>query len=165
LIDTSPQCVKNVAHDYEEEKTMVDFREKFSAYRASKKVLIWSWVGVAALTMVIGFTWGGWVTGGSATERAETAAEKAVAALAADVCFNRFMAAPDAQASLAAFNEESAYSRAKYVEEGGWTTLGGRDKPIRGASKLCADQLADAKVPAPAATVGTPLAAAEAVVN
>lgn len=149
---------------------MANFMEKFSAYRASKKVLIWSWVGVAALTMVVGFTWGGWVTGGSATERAETAAQDAVAALAADVCFDKFMAAPDMQANLAAFNEESVYSRSNYIADGGWTTLGDSDKPVSGASRLCAEQLAEVKVP-PAATtpvaeaVEAPIGADETAVN
>ncbi|MHA6692694.1 hypothetical protein [Devosia sp. A449] len=130
---------------------MADFREKFGSYQASKKVLFWSCAGTAVLTMVIGFTWGGWVTGGSAIELAENTSEAAVASLAADVCFTRFMAAPDLQANLTAFNEESTYARAKYIDGGGWTTLGGQEKPISGAAKLCAEQLAEADIPTPVA--------------
>lgn len=135
---------------------MADIREKFSNYKASKKALFWSCAGTAVLTMLIGFTWGGWVTGGSAADRAETASGAAVAALAADVCFNRFMAAPDVQVSMTAFQAESAYARAKYIADGGWTTLGGQDKPINGAAKLCAEKLADAEIPVAAAV--TPVA-------
>ncbi|MHA6732295.1 hypothetical protein [Devosia sp. A369] len=150
---------------------MANFREKFGNYQASKKALFWSCAGTAVLTMVIGFTWGGWVTGGSATERAETASEAAVASLGADVCFTRFMAAADVQTSLTAFNDESSFARTKYIDDGGWTTLGGQDTPIRGAAKLCAEQLAEADIPAPtvAAPVATtstaPLAEAEAAIN
>lgn len=127
---------------------MADFRERFGSWKASKKVLVWSWVGVAALTMIVGFTWGGWVTGGSATKQAESAAEDAVAALAADVCFERFMNAPDVGVNLAALKEESSYARKKFVEDGGWVTIGGRDKPTQGASNLCAERLAEAEMPA-----------------
>lgn len=131
---------------------MAAFGEKLASYKASKKVLVWSWVGVSILTMVVGFTWGGWVTGGSATERAETAVEDAVAQLAADVCFTHFMAAPDARVSLAALKEETSYARRSFVEKGGWATIAGRDKPVEGAAELCADKLADAEVPAAAVT-------------
>jgi hypothetical protein len=127
---------------------MAGLRERFGAYKASKTVLVWSWVGVAALTMFIGFTWGGWVTGGTATDRAETAAENAVATLAADVCFTKFMAAPDVQVSLAALKEESSYARKGFVEKGGWATIAGQEKPIKGAAEICADRLAEAEAPA-----------------
>jgi len=139
---------------------MAGFGERFASYKASKKVLVWSWVGVAVLTMVVGFTWGGWVTGGSATERAETAADEAVAQLAADVCFTRFMNASDVQVSLAALKEETSYARKSFVEKGGWATIGGHDKPVNGAAKICADKLAEAEVPV--ATV-TPVADVPAV--
>lgn len=129
---------------------MAGFRERFASYRASKTVLVWSWVGVAVLTMIVGFTWGGWVTGGTAADRAETAAEDAVAALAADVCFERFMTAPNVRASLAELKEQSSYSRRSFVEKGGWATLVGQDKPVKGAADICATQLAEAEVPADA---------------
>lgn len=146
---------------------MADIREKFSNYQASKKMLFWSCAGTAVLTMVIGFTWGGWVTGGSATERAETAADAAVASLAADVCFNRFMAAPDVRTNLTELQQESSYARAKYIDDKGWTTIGGQEKPIRGASKLCVEKLADAEIPAAPVAEAAPVEAvpAETVVN
>ena len=66
---------------------MPSISEKFRDFRASKAVLFWSCAGCIIATMVVGFTWGGWVTGGSAQERADEAAEQAVAELAADICF------------------------------------------------------------------------------
>jgi len=142
---------------------MSDFREKFSNYRASKKTMVWSWVAVAALTMIIGFTWGGWVTGGSAADRAETAADEAVASLAADICYNRFMSDPQVATNLKALKDESSYARKGLVEDGGWVTLGGREKPISGAANLCASKLAEAELPVPAAGTETPMAEVTAV--
>ena len=40
--------------------------QRFADYRPSKTVLFWSCAGCVAATMIIGFTWGGWVTGGTA---------------------------------------------------------------------------------------------------
>ena len=43
----------------------------FDQYRASKTVLFWACAGSAVLATVVGFSWGGWVTGGTAREMAE----------------------------------------------------------------------------------------------
>jgi len=122
---------------------MPSIPEKFRDFRASKAMLFWSCAGCAVATMVVGFTWGGWVTGGSADQRADAAAEQAVAQLAADICFTRYLAAPDVRASLTALNEESSYRRGGMLEDGGWVTLGDREDPIDGAARLCADRLAE----------------------
>ncbi|KKB10669.1 hypothetical protein VE25_16840 [Devosia geojensis] len=121
---------------------MPNFSETFRDFKASKTVLFWSCAGCIVATMVVGFTWGGWVTGGSAQERADGAAEQAVAQLAADICVNRYLASPDVRTNLTAFNAESVYRRSRVIEDGGWVTLADREKPISGAAKLCADQLA-----------------------
>lgn len=125
--------------------------EKWSAYQPSKTVWLWSCVGAAALTMIVGFTWGGWVTGGTATERADAAGEQAAAQLAANICSHRFLAAPNAAAQLADFKKTDSWKRDTFVEDGGWVTFAGMEEPVDGAAKLCADQLASAELPATAA--------------
>lgn len=120
--------------------------EKFSNFQASKAVLFWSCAACVVATMVVGFTWGGWVTGGSAQERAEAASEQAVAQLAAEICVNRYLAAPDARASLVALTEESSFRRDGVLEDGGWVTFAGREDPIDGAAEICADRLAEVDV-------------------
>ena len=74
----------------------------WSEYQPTKVVWFWSCVGAAVLTMIVGFTWGGWVTGGTADEMVEAASEQAVAELAAGICVDRFLAATDAGTKLAA---------------------------------------------------------------
>lgn len=130
---------------------MSSISEKIRDFRASKATLFWSCAGCVVATMVIGFTWGGWVTGGTAEERANESAELAVAQLAADICVNRYLAAPDARIQLTALQEESSYQRDGMIEDGGWVTLANREEPIDGAADLCAEQLAEidpASVPA-----------------
>jgi hypothetical protein len=116
--------------------------EKFRDFRASKATLFWSCAGCVLATMVVGFAWGGWTTRGAAEERAVEVAEAAVAELAADICVDRYLAAPDARVRLSALHEESSYRRDGVIEDGGWVTFADREEPVDGAADLCADRLA-----------------------
>jgi hypothetical protein len=124
---------------------------RIGAYKPSKTVWFWSVVGAAALKMIVGFKGGGWVTRGAAVDRAQGAAEDAVADLAASICEHRFLLAPDAGVQLSALKEKSSYQRHTFVEEGGWVTFAGAEKPVAGAGELCADRLMEAEVPVAAA--------------
>ena len=44
--------------------------QRFQQYRASKAVLFWACAGSVAVATIVGFSWGGWVTGSSAREMA-----------------------------------------------------------------------------------------------
>ncbi|MDH3771989.1 MAG: hypothetical protein OET79_13520, partial [Nitrospirota bacterium] len=74
--------------------------QRFHQYRASKAVLFWACAGSVIVATVVGFSWGGWVTGGSARGMAEDSAALARQELAAVVCIDRFMAAPDVGVQL-----------------------------------------------------------------
>src|SRR5690242_21458063 len=82
---------------------------RWAAYRSSKGGWLWSCVGASIATMILGFTWGGWVTGGSATRRAADAAHDARAQLAAASCVYRFNQGPDMAAQLAALKKVQSY--------------------------------------------------------
>src|SRR3546814_11295220 len=69
--------------------------QRWGDFRPSKTMLLWSCVVCVGLTMLLGFTWGGWVTGGTAKEMTESAVEDARAELAAAVCVDRFLKASD----------------------------------------------------------------------
>jgi hypothetical protein len=125
-----------------------DLGQRFAEYRPSKTVWFWSTLACMVLTVIVGFTWGGWVSGGSAKERAETAAESAVAKLAADICAFRFLAAPDVATQLSALKDEASYERDDMIVDGGWVTFAGAKEPVHGAAQLCADHLAEVELPA-----------------
>ena len=96
----------------------------FDQYRASKTVLFWACAGSAVLATVVGFSWGGWVTGGTAREMAEQSGAQARQEVAALVCVERFMAAPDMAAQLTALKGiDRSYQRDKFVEDGGWAIM------------------------------------------
>ncbi|MGH6945265.1 MAG: hypothetical protein ACREH6_13725 [Geminicoccaceae bacterium] len=123
-------------------------------------MLFWSCAGSVILAIVVGFSWGGWVTGGSASSMAEDSAAQARQEVAALVCVDRFMAAPDAGVQLTALKEiTSSYSRSKFVEDGGWaimpvsdtvdskSTMSVSSSDDRKAAGLCAEDLAKREIP------------------
>lgn len=135
-----------------------NIRERIGAYRPTKTVWFWSTAAAVALTIILGFSTGGWVTGGAADARAEEAADDAVVAFAAKICAYRFLQAPDAGTRLAALKDEGVYERGTMLEDGGWVTFAGAEQPLRGAARQCADQLMQAEVKpvtTPAATEKT----------
>jgi hypothetical protein len=122
---------------------------RWEIYRPSKAVWFWSCAGCAVATMIIGFSWGGWVTGGTASKMADDAANGARAQLAAASCVTRFESGPDAVAQLAALKKGGAYERGDLISKNGWATMPGSKDPVAGAAVLCAQQLVDASPPAP----------------
>ena len=97
---------------------------RFKDYQASKTVLFWACAGSVIVATVVGFSWGGWVTGGSARDMAADLAAQARQELAAVVCVDRFMAAPDVGVQLTALKEiTSPYAQGKFVQEGGWALI------------------------------------------
>jgi hypothetical protein len=130
--------------------------QRFDDYQASKTVLFWTCAGSVIVATVVGFSWGGWVTGGSAQEMAEESAAQARQELAAVVCVDRFMAAPDAGVQLTALREmESPRAQGKFVEDGGWAIIVPASSPTdyttradhREAAGLCAEALAKREMP------------------
>lgn len=113
----------------------------WSDYKPSKTIWLWSCVGAAVLTMIVGFTAGGWVTQSTAAKQAEASTSAAVAQLAAGICVHRFMAAPDAQAKLAALKSADSWKRDSMIEKGGWVTFADAKAPVDGAADLCASKL------------------------
>ena len=112
------------------------------------------------LATIVGFSWGGWVTGGTARSMAEKAAAQARQEVTAVVCVDRFMAAPDAGIQLTTLKEiTSSYAKAKFVQDGGWAVVpvsssAGSSTPVsitdqREAAELCAAGLALRESPSP----------------
>jgi RNA 3'-terminal phosphate cyclase len=121
--------------------------QRFDEYRPSKAALFWSCAGCIVATMIVGFSWGGWVTGGSAEEMAEEAAEQARAQVASAVCVETFMAAADASPQLASLKETtSPWQQENFIEEGGWAVIA--DQEYDGAAELCAEKLIEMEAPA-----------------
>ncbi len=84
--------------------TKQSLAQRWENYQPSKSMLAWACVATAVATMFIGFSWGGWVTGGTSRTMATTAGDVARGELASVICVERFKAAPDSAAKLVEFN-------------------------------------------------------------
>jgi len=94
--------------------------------------------------IVVGFAWGGWVTGGAATRMASDAAAGARAELAAIACVAGFNQGPEAVTQLAELKKASSYQRGDMLVKSGWLTLPGSAEPVVGAANICAQKLTSA---------------------
>jgi hypothetical protein len=119
---------------------------RWEAYRPTKGIWFWSSLGCIVATIVVGFAWGGWVTGGTATRMASDAADGARAQLAATVCVASFNNGPDAVAQLAALTKASSYQRGDMLVKSGWLTLPGSTDPVAGAADICVQKLMSANL-------------------
>lgn len=118
--------------------------QRWSAVQPSKAVLVWACVGSVAATLVLGFTWGGWVTGGTAKQMAEEAGASSRYELASVICVEKFLDAGDAPAQLATFQAiKSSYKQRQFIEDGGWAVMPSKDKAARQSADLCAKVLAN----------------------
>jgi hypothetical protein len=133
-----------------ESGSRTSFSQRFEEYRPTKTVLFWSCAASVIATIVVGFAWGGWVTGGSAEEMAQTAAEDARHQLVASVCVDRFMAAGNARAQLVELKGlSSSYRQGEFIEDGDWAMVPGTGEASDAAAELCAEQLVAMEAPAP----------------
>jgi hypothetical protein len=131
--------------------TQTSLIRRWGDFKASKTVLFWSCAACIVATLIIGFNWGGWVTGGTAASMAAKSAAGARAELAAAVCVDRFVHGPNMTADFASLKGSSSWQRGDLIEKGGWATMAGAETPVSGAAELCAQQLLEWKPPATAA--------------
>jgi hypothetical protein len=120
-----------------EQKKKVSFRKWWQEARPTKTVVFWSWIASVVLTMIIGFTWGGWVTGRTARTMAEDMAEDAVIERLAPICVAQFNQDPEKDQKLAELRETSSYQRRAYVQDQGWATMPGEEEPNREVADEC----------------------------
>ncbi len=92
----------------------------------------------AIAAVAIGFGWGGWMLGGTAARQAEDGAKKAVVAVLAPICVDKFQRAADLPSNIEQFRKTASYAQADFVEKGGWATLPGNDKANSAVAQACA---------------------------
>jgi len=107
-----------------------------------KPGLMGAGAGAIALA-IVGFSWGGWVTGGSAQDMARKAASSAVALALTPYCVDR-AGAVDAASVMTELKGATTYSRRGIVEKAGWATPLGADKPNTDLAQACQLKLAEA---------------------
>jgi dienelactone hydrolase len=112
--------------------------ERWSDVRATKTVVFWSCVASVVLTMIVGFSWGGWVTGSTALKMAEAKGEDAVVDRLAPFCVARVNADPKKAEKIKELKDVSAWERGDYVKKQGWATMPGEKEPDSKIADACA---------------------------
>ena len=95
--------------------------------------------GGAIILAIIGFAWGGWVTGGTAQEMAEEMAENAVVARLAPICIEQFKQDPAKDQKLKDLKKEDSWKRGDSVAKQGWATMPGEKETDSKVAEKCAE--------------------------
>ncbi|MBI3455049.1 MAG: hypothetical protein HY002_04595 [Candidatus Rokubacteria bacterium] len=125
----------------EQSRERLSLGRRWSEARPTKTLVFWSCVASVVLTMIIGFSWGGWVTGGTARTMAEAMAQDAVVKRLAPICVVQSGRDPAKAQKLIALKEESTWQRAEYVGKQGWATMPGEQEPDSKVAQACATLL------------------------
>jgi hypothetical protein len=109
------------------------------------KPAVWGAIVGAVLIMIVGFSWMGWVTGGTADRIALERSNAAVVLALTPSCVSRFMQQSNAAGKLKELQAIDSWKQREFVEAGGWATSSGDKTPNSSVASACAEQLAKAK--------------------
>ncbi|MDH3664211.1 MAG: hypothetical protein OEU92_30060 [Alphaproteobacteria bacterium] len=107
------------------------------------KPILMGAVGGAVALAIVGFGWGGWVTGGTADEMAEDRAGTAVVAALAPICVAQFQQQSGFDGRLSELSEIRSFQRATYIEDGGWSTMPGSEAGNKDVARACAEMISE----------------------
>src|ERR1700755_2724680 len=92
--------------------------------------ILWGAAGGALALAGIGFSYGGWMTGGKAAEIAQRQADSAVTAALTPICVENFRHAENADGNLTKLKAINySYEKGTFVAQGGWATFPGKNEP------------------------------------
>jgi hypothetical protein len=107
------------------------FRKRWSNAKLKKSVVFWIAIGAVLLTLFLGFTRGGWTTGGNAASMAEV-----------PICIAQFSADPQQALKLTELQAiTSSSKRVAFVKEQGWATMPGETAPDSKVATQCTNQI------------------------
>jgi hypothetical protein len=95
----------------------------------------------AVATIVIGFTWGGWVFGTTFEAKSAQRVNEALVRGYALVCIDRFKQQANVEQKWTELAKVQAYRRDTYIQETGFATPPGSTSPNPAIADACADAL------------------------
>jgi hypothetical protein len=99
----------------------------------------------AVVTMIVGFNWGGWVTGGTARELVQKSTSSAVISALSPICVDKFQHSAEVTTNMAELKKVSSYQQGSFIEKGGWATMPGGDGANSAVARACAEMLSNLK--------------------
>lgn len=104
------------------------------------KPALWGAVAGALALAIIGFTWGGWITGGKADELARQKVQAALVEVLTPMCVDKFTKASDSRARLVELKKlTSSWDRERFVRDNDWAKFG--KEPNSQVVDACATEL------------------------
>lgn len=95
-------------------------------------------VGGSLLTMLLGFTMGGWVTASKSENTASDQSTQAVISALAPVCVSNFNKTNDMEKQQALLKGTEEWKRAAFVKSAGWASMPGQSEVSTGLANSCA---------------------------
>lgn len=121
---------------------IANIRQKWNKAKLTKSAAFWIAIGAIILAVFLGFSQGGWVTGGTALQMADKASQDAVAARLTPICVAQFNQDLEKDQKLEDLKGiASSSGRVTYVKEQGWATMPGEAAPDNKIASECARQL------------------------
>lgn len=117
-------------------------RQRWNAFQLTKTTAAWLCVAMIIGTMVVGFTWGGWVTTNTSVRNANTVAHDAVIERLATICVAQFEQDAAKAEKLVAFQAVTDYQQRNFVRDQGWATMPGDEQSSTQVATACAEALA-----------------------
>jgi hypothetical protein len=121
---------------------VADIRQRWNNLKLRKANVFWIVLGAVILTVYVGFSQAGWVTGATASQMAETTSKDAVVERLAPICV-----AQANQDSLKAQKLEelkaltTTSKRANFIKYQGWAIMPGENASDNNVVAECARQL------------------------
>jgi hypothetical protein len=109
---------------------------KLQIPEGTKPALMGAVAGAIALA-IFGFNWGGWVTGGSASNMSDESSIAAVAVALTPYCLQNSRNDPNSPAVMAELEKVNSYRRRGVIEDAGWATPLGAEDPDRELAEAC----------------------------
>jgi hypothetical protein len=130
--------MKHVHSGDQSEVRKLSLRQRWSEARATKTTVFWLCLASIVVTMVVGFSWGGWVTGGAAQKSGEAMARDAVIQRLAPICVAQFTQDPEKDLKLKELEEiTSSWERSSYLKNQTWAIMPGEDVADSKVSDAC----------------------------
>jgi hypothetical protein len=120
---------------------MTSFGNQWRQSRPTKTFVFWFSVAAVVATLIVGFTWGGWVTSGSAQAIAKAMAEDAVVHRLTPICVAAAGGDPGKDKKLKELKDTGTWERADFVKKQGWATMPGDQEADGKVAEECARQL------------------------
>ncbi|UWQ09690.1 hypothetical protein [Aliiroseovarius crassostreae] len=97
-------------------------------------------VGAIAIP-IIGFSWGGWTSSGTANKAAKAFANDEITRSMVPVCLEMAASDPERQVKLAELQATDGFTRRSAMMETGWATMPGTETPNRDLAEACIERL------------------------